>query len=108
MAFFTVGFSFIYLLATSSLKVLAGLKAGILCAGIMMVVFLLMFRAVFSARVLTMKEPKPRSYTFSPCARLSLTTVMNCSTTVTTAALSMPVVFAISLAISALVIFFEY
>lgn len=59
MALFAVELSFIYF-ATSSLKVFAGLKAGILCAGIMIVVFLLMLRAVFSARVLTMNEPKPR------------------------------------------------
>lgn len=91
-------------LATSSLKELAGLNAGILWAGIIMVVFLLMFRAVFSARVFTMKEPKPRRYTFSPWARPSFTTVMNCSTTERTAVLSIPVVLAISLTISALVI----
>ena len=65
MAFFAVGLSFIYF-ATSSLKVFAGLNAGILCAGIMIVVFLLMLRAVFSALVFTMKEPNPRRYTFSP------------------------------------------
>ena len=98
-------------LATSSLKQLAGLNAGILWAGITIVVFLLMLGTVFSALCFTTNEPKPRRYTFSPCARLSFTTVMNYSITVATAALSMPVVFDISFAISAFVIllyFFEF
>ena len=42
-------------------------------------------------------------YVLAVCETI-FTTVMNCSITVTTSALSMPVVFAISLAISALVI----
>ena len=41
-------------------KVLAGLNAGILWAGIMMVVFLEMFLPVFSALLLMIKLPKPR------------------------------------------------
>src|ERR1035438_5183095 len=41
-------------------KVLAGLKAGILWAGIMIVVFLEMFLPVFSALFLMIKLPKPR------------------------------------------------
>ena len=45
---------------------------------------------------------------FSPCARLSFTTTINCSTTARTLALSIPVVFAISFTISALVILRTY
>ena len=41
-------------------NVFAGLKAGILCSGMMMVVFLEMFRAVFCARFFRIKLPKPR------------------------------------------------
>ena len=44
----------------SSMKVFAGLKLGKLWAGMVMVVFLEMLRAVFSARCFTMKLPKPR------------------------------------------------
>jgi len=47
------------LLFTPSTKTFAGLKAGILCAGILMVVFFEMFLPVFSARVFTIKLPKP-------------------------------------------------
>ena len=47
-------------LATSSLKLFAGLNDGMLCSGIMRVVFLLMLRAVLAARFLTVNEPKPR------------------------------------------------
>ena len=82
--------SWCHYLAIPSLKELAGLNAGMLWAGMMIDVFLLMLRAVFSARIFTMNEPKPRRYTFSPCARLSFTTAMNCSTTERTAGLSMP------------------
>mgnify|MGYP000601137075 CR=1 FL=1 len=42
-----------------STKVFAGLKDGILCAGIMIAVFLEMFLPVFSALSLTIKLPKP-------------------------------------------------
>ena len=72
----------------------------------MMVVFLDMLRAVFSARSFMMKLPKPRRYTFSPCARLSLIEVIRHSTTARTLAFSMPVVLAISVTISAFVILF--
>ena len=40
-------------------KVLAGLKEGMLWAGMIMVVFLEMFLPVFAARFLIMKLPKP-------------------------------------------------
>ena len=46
--------------ATASLKTGAGLKAGMLWAGMMTAVFFVMLRAVFSALSLMMKEPKPR------------------------------------------------
>ena len=72
----------------------------------MIVVFLEMLRAVFSLRYFTMNEPKPRRYTFSPCARLSLIEVISPSTTARTFAFSMPVVLAISVTISAFVILF--
>lgn len=86
----------------------AGLNAGILWAGMMIVVFLEILRAVFSARCFTMKLPNPRRYTFSPCARLSLIEVIRPSTIEMTLALSMPVVLAISVTISAFVIGFGY
>ncbi len=73
----------------------------------MMVVFLEMLRAVFSLRSFTMNEPKPRRYTFSPCARVSLIEVIRPSTTARTLAFSTPVVLAISVTISAFVIFFK-
>ena len=47
-------------LATSFLKTSAGLNAGILCAGTISVVFLVILRAVFCARCLIMKDPNPR------------------------------------------------
>ena len=40
-------------------KLLEGLKDGIKCSGMMMVVFLDMLRAVFCALFFTMKLPKP-------------------------------------------------
>jgi len=43
-----------------STKTLAGLKAGIFCAGIEMVTFFDMFLPFFSARVFIIKLPKPR------------------------------------------------
>ena len=49
------------LLFTFPAKVFAGLKAGILCAGILTAVFFDMLRPVFSARVLIIKLPKPES-----------------------------------------------
>ena len=48
------------------MNVLAGLNAGMLCSGIIKVVFFEILRAVFCARFFTMKLPKPRRYTFSP------------------------------------------
>ena len=44
---------------TSLKNVFAGLKDGMLCSGIMIVVFLEMLRAVFYARFLITKLPKP-------------------------------------------------
>ena len=44
---------------TPSTKTLAGLNAGTLCAGILIVVFFEMLRPVFSALVLIIKLPKP-------------------------------------------------
>jgi len=76
-----------------------------LCSGMMMVVFLEMLRAVFSARFLRMKLPKPRRYTFSFFSpRDCFTVSMNASTVTSTEALSRPVLRAISLTISAFVI----
>src|SRR5210317_1100356 len=54
-------FTLVFTLLT---KVFAGLKAGIECSGIMMVVFLEILRAVFLALFFTMKLPKPLRYTF--------------------------------------------
>ena len=51
-------FTFVFDL-TLLTKVLAGLKAGMLWAGIMIVVFLEMFLPVFSALFLMIKLPKP-------------------------------------------------
>lgn len=89
---------------TRLMNVLAGLNAGMLCAGIMIVVFLEIFLAVFWARFLRMKLPKPRRYTFSPFCSEPFTEDINDSTVVRTVALSMPVVLEISFTISALVI----
>ena len=44
---------------TFVIKDLAGLKAGMLCAGMMIVVFFEMFLPVFSALFLIIKLPKP-------------------------------------------------
>jgi len=68
------------LFLTFTTNVLAGLKAGMLCAGIMMVVFLEMFRAVFSARFLTIKLPNPLKYTFWFLANDPFTLSMKAST----------------------------
>ncbi len=54
------------LVFTFSTKDFDGLKAGMLCAGISIAVFLEMFLPVLAALVLTMKEPKPLKYTLSP------------------------------------------
>ena len=61
---------------------LAGLKAGMLCAGMVIVVFLVMFLAAFSALCLMMKLPNPRRYTGLPFAREFFTLSMNDSTTI--------------------------
>ena len=52
--YFTTTFVF-----TSSTNVFAGLKEGMLCAGMMIVVFLEMFLPVFSALSFTIKLPNP-------------------------------------------------
>ena len=44
-----------YFSFTAFTKTLAGLKAGMLCAGMVIVCFLVMLRAAFSARCLMMK-----------------------------------------------------
>jgi hypothetical protein len=44
---------------TPSTNIFAGLNAGILCAGIFIVVFFEILRPVFSALVLIIKLPKP-------------------------------------------------
>ena len=87
----------------ASENVFAGLNAGILCSGIIKVVFFEIFRAVFWALFLTMKLPKPRKYTFSSLASEFLTTSMNASTVIRTFCLSIPVFFEISFTISAFV-----
>jgi hypothetical protein len=45
---------------TPSTKTFAGLNAGMLCAGILIVVFFEIFLPVFSALVLMIKLPNPR------------------------------------------------
>ena len=52
------------------------------CAGMVMVVFLVMFLAAFSALCLMMKLPNPRRYTGYPFARESLMLSMLASSTV--------------------------
>ena len=85
-------------------KLLAGLNAGMLWAGIVIVVFFEMLRATFSALFLTMKLPKPLRYTFLLAVSESLMLYMKDSTICCTCAFSTPVLFAISLTMSALVI----
>jgi len=65
---------------TLVMKDFAGLKAGILCAGIMIVVFFEIFLAVFLALFLTMKLPKPLRYTLLPFTIESLTVSIKAST----------------------------
>ena len=69
----------------------------------MMAVFLDIFRAIFLARFLLTKLPKPLTYIFSPSAMEFLTTLKKASTVVLTSALSIPVFSAISAITSALV-----
>src|SRR5690606_33772065 len=68
------------LVFTLSTKTLAGLKAGMLWAGILMVVFFEMFLPVFSALVLIIKLPKPRKYTLSPPSNEFFTSSIKVST----------------------------
>ena len=51
--------NYLALAFTLPAKLLAGLNAGMLWAGIVIVVFFEMLRATFSALLLTMKLPKP-------------------------------------------------
>ena len=89
------------------MNVFAGLKLGKSCAGIVIVVFFEMLRAVFSARCFTIKLPNPRRYTFSFLSnKLFLIASIKDSTTAETSFLAMPVDVAISLMISAFVISF--
>ena len=89
----------------SSTNVLAGLNAGKSCAGMLIVVFFEILRAVFSARCFTIKLPKPRKYTFSLLSkRLLLIASINDSTTTATSYFAIPVLSVIPLMISALVI----
>ena len=73
--------TFASLVFTSSMKVLAGLNVGRLCAGIMIEVPFVMFLPVFSALVLIVKEPNPLKYTFSPYTNDLITSSINDSTT---------------------------
>jgi len=75
---------------TSSKNALAGLNAGTLWAGILIVVFFEILRAVFSARCFMIKLPKPRKKTSFPAIRDSFTLSMNASTTVITTPFSIP------------------
>jgi len=86
------------------MKVFAGLNAGMLWAGIIIVVFLEILRAVFCALFFTMKLPKPLRYTFSPFAKEPFTLSINFSTVSRTTAFSIPVFLEISFTMSALVI----
>jgi hypothetical protein len=95
-------FTLVFTLLT---KVLAGLKAGMECSGIMMVVFLEMLRAVFLALFFTIKLPKPLRYTFLLLLSESFTVSMKASTVFWTVTFSIPVFLEISFTISALVIF---
>ena len=87
-------------------KVFEGLNAGMLWAGIIMVSFFEMLRAVFWARTFAVKLPKPLKYTLSFLAIESLTDSMKASTTLCTFCFSRPVVLATSFTISALVLLY--
>ena len=56
MSFYTATSVLVFIASTNTF---AGLNAGILCAGILIVVFFEMFLPVFSALVLIIKLPKP-------------------------------------------------
>ncbi len=75
-----IGYLASLLVFTPSTNTLAGLKAGMLCAGILIVVFFEMFLPVFSALVLMMKLPKPLKYTLSPVSNEVFTSSINVST----------------------------
>ena len=89
---------------TFAAKLLAGLNAGMSCAGIVIVVFFEILRATFVARFLTMKLPKPRRYTLFFFSRDPLMLYMKASTMACTCTFSAPVLLAISFTISAFVI----
>ncbi|EJW97185.1 membrane protein [gut metagenome] len=102
--FLWVNTKIVYYFFTDNVNVLAGLNAGILCSGMMIVVFFEMLRAVFWALFFTTKLPKPRRYTFSSFDKEVFTVSIKASRVVSTVTLSMPVFFVISFTISALVI----
>src|SRR5512145_2370144 len=81
-------------------KVFEGLNDGILCEGIIIVVFLEIFLAVFSALFFTIKLLKPVRYTFLFLASDVLTVFINASTAFLTVTFSIPVFLEISLTIS--------
>ena len=62
LTLFKVYFKFSF---TSSTNTFAGLKAGIWCAGIIIVVFFLIFLPVFSALFFGLKVPNPLKNTAS-------------------------------------------
>ena len=99
---------FLTLPFTSLTKLLDGLNEGIKCSGILIVTFLEILRAVFSALFFTTKLPKPHKYTFLPSTTEFLIDSIKASTVACTATFSIPVVLEISLTISAFVIFFKY
>ena len=76
-----------------------GLNVGTLCSGIITVVFLVMFLAVFFALVLTLNVPNPRRYTLFSFASEPLTASMRPSTIACTVVASIPVLFDTSLII---------
>ena len=85
-----------------------GLNAGMSCAGILIVVFFVMLRAVFSLRCLIRNVPKPRRKTFSLRICAARTSSMKPSTTAKTVVASTPVSRAICFMISALVMFCKF
>ena len=106
---FSVWHNKIVLVYLSSLEnAFDGLKAGMLCAGMVIVVFWVMLRAAFSALCLMMKLPKPRRYTGSPLITEFLMLSIEASSTACTVTFSTPVARATSLMMSALVIVFIF
>lgn len=97
MAFFNLGLSFIFFCDLLFEKIGGFERREML--SLAYDIFLLMLRAVFSALCLTIKLSKP---TFSPYARLTFKTVINCSIQVTTVVLSMPFVFTMSLSLASI------